>query len=442
LIAQQFERAGQSEKAIHYWRQAGERDLRRFAMKESIAHYSNALRLVIAMPEAPQRSALELEVCLRLALAQLIGIGPTAKDPAATYQRALTLSGMLPGRGRERFLATWGIWFNHTVSGRTAEAAGLADELVTIARELDDTDLLVEAYHARVPTLMRKPDLAGMRETAEEVVRLYDRERHRDHAYYFGGHDSRVCAQSFCALSLWGLGFPDQAEQMARRCIEDGRDLGHSFSLAHGLNMGSLTFLMLGDVDACRAVADELYPLAERNKFYWPLTQARFLRGWLAAEQDVNVDVGIEEMLKVTSESVAAVLRPIYLGLIAAQQIRAERLDGATSTLDRAADEIRRQQIRFYEPEIIRLGGEILLAQSPGNTAPVEAAFRQAKALAAEQSCRILELRAAVSLARLFDENGRKAEARELLAPVYDAFTEGFARADLQAAKTLLVELA
>ena len=157
LIAQQFERAGQSEKAIHYWRQAGERDLRRFAMKESIAHYSSALRLVMAMPETPQRSGLELEVCLRLALAQLMGIGTTAKEPAASYQRALTLSRALPGRGRERFLATWGIWFSATVSGRTTEAAALADDLVTIARELGDTGLLVEAYHAQVPTLMRPP---------------------------------------------------------------------------------------------------------------------------------------------------------------------------------------------------------------------------------------------------------------------------------------------
>ena len=88
--------------------------------------------------------------------------------------------------------------------------------------------------------------------------------------------------KAFMRLSLWGLGFPEQAHQMAWRCVADGRDLGHTFSLAHGLNMGSLTFLVLGDVEACRAVVDELYPLAERYKFHWPLTQAQFLRGWLA----------------------------------------------------------------------------------------------------------------------------------------------------------------
>ena len=284
LIAQQFERAGQNEKAILYWRQAGERDLRRFAMKESIAHYSSALRLVMAMPETPQRSGLELEVCLRLALAQLIGIGPTAKELGEYYRRALKLSHTVPGYGRERFLATWGVWFSETMN-RSVEAFRLADDLVAIARELDDPDLLVEAYHAQMPGLLWQTDFLATKEAAEEVIRLYDRERHRDHAYYFGGHDSRVCARSFYAITFWGLGFPDQAARMVRRCIEDAHALGHTFSLAHGLNMGSLTFLLLHDVEACRVVADELYPFAERNKFSWPLAQARFLRGWLTSQQ-------------------------------------------------------------------------------------------------------------------------------------------------------------
>ena len=88
------------------------------------------------------------------------------------------------------------------------------------------------------------PNFRAMKETAEEVIRLYDRERHRDHAYYFGGHDSPVCARSFYAVSLWGLGFPDQAQHMAWQCIEDARVLGHAFSLAHSLNMGGLTHLL------------------------------------------------------------------------------------------------------------------------------------------------------------------------------------------------------
>jgi class 3 adenylate cyclase/predicted ATPase/predicted RNA-binding Zn-ribbon protein involved in translation (DUF1610 family) len=438
LIAQQFDRAGQSEKAIAYWLRAGDRDLRRFAMKESMAHYANALRLVEAMPETPQRSMLELEVCLGLAMAQQIGLGPTAPEAAATYRRALALSEALPDRGRERFLATWGVWFYNTMAGRP-EAFAQAGVLVAIARELDDRDLLLEAYHARGPMLMRTADLPAMTEAAREVIRLYDRERHRDHAYYFGGHDARVCAQSFLAMSLWGRGFTDQARGMAWQAIEDGRALGHAFSHAHGLNIASTTFLLLDDFAACQIVADELYPLAEHNRFSWSLSQARFLRGFLIAQ--ANPADGIEQMLQACAEPSMAVMRPLFLSLIADRQRQAGRLDAALDTLDHATREMNEQQLHFYEAETARLRGQILLEQSADHASEAERLFREAIAVATAQASRSLELRAAISLARLLARGGRQNEAYQLLAPIYTAFTEGFEQADMQAAKTLLAEL-
>ena len=323
---------------------------------------------------------------------------------------------------------------------RTVETFRLADGLVAIARELDDPDLLLEAYHAQTPGLLWQADLLGAKQAAEEVIRLYDRERHRDHAYYFGGHDARVCALSFYAMTFWGLGFPDQAAKTVWRCIEDARALGHTFSLAHGLNMGSLTLLLLGEVEACQAVADELYPFAERNKFPWPLAQARFLRGWLASQQGDH-DAGIEQMRKVVEEPSTGVMRPMLLAHVA-EEAAARR---ALCRRDRHAPTGRGRnpcrQTPFYEPEIVRLRGEVLLAQSRDNGAEAEAAFRLAMAAAARQSFRAIELRAGLSLARLLGESGRKAEARDLLAPIYATFTEGFERADLTAAKALLAEL-
>ena len=358
VIAQQFGRAGQNEKAIAYWRRAGERDLRRFAMKESITHYSNALQLIAAMPEMPERFGLELDICLGLGLAQQIAIGPTAKESGMYYERALTLSRMLPGRGRERFLATWGRWFHETMSRRNADAFKLSEELVVIASELNDSDLMVEAYHARMPGLLWLGDLSATKEAAHDVIRLYDRERHRDHAYYFGGHNSRVCARSFCAMSLWGLGYYDQAQEMVGQCIGDARALGHAFSLAHSLNMGSLTLILINDVNACRSVADELYPLAERNKFPWPLTYARFLRGWVTSRQG-EVSTGIAQMLQAVDDPSAVVLRPMLLTLIAEQQLHAARIADAARVLDRATADMRSGDARFYEAETIRLRGKI-----------------------------------------------------------------------------------
>ena len=395
-LAQQFEGAGRAEQAIHYWRQAGNRDLRRFALKEFVAHYSNALRLVLAMPDGRQRDELELAVSLELGLAQQIRIGPTAKELAEHYHRALALAEAMPDKGRERFLATWGVWFHTTMMGCTQEAFRRADELLVIARELDNPDLLLEAYHARVPGLLRGADFPAMKEASLEVIRLYERERHRDHGFYFGGHDARVCAQSFYAISLWALGFADQAQRMAWQSVDDARALDHVFSIAHGLNMGGLTHILANDLDSCRRVTDELYPLAERNRFSWPLVYAKFQRAWLFAEEH-NRNAGIEQMIAAAEGAPAAVLGVVLLTLIAQQQMLAGRADAALATLDRAVDEMNKQQNRFYEAEMVRLRGDILLAQSPGNAPEAESVFRQAMAVAAQQSCRALELRSATS---------------------------------------------
>ncbi|MGA7787014.1 MAG: AAA family ATPase, partial [Xanthobacteraceae bacterium] len=440
LIAQQFERAGQTEKAVEYYMRAGERNLRRFAMKESVAHYSNAQRLVTAMPEGPERDRLELGVSLGLGLAQLIAIGPSSPQAATHYRRAHALAHALPDRGRERFLATWGIWFNATTGGRPDEAAALSDELVAIARQLDNADFLLEAYHAKVPMMLREANFTALSTAAQEVVRLYDRERHRDHAYYFGGHDARMCARSFYALGLWGQGLLEQAHAMAWQAIDDARQLGHAFSLAHAFQRASMTMMLLRDTEKCQAVADELHPLAERNKFPWPLADALFLRGWLAAQQG-GYDAGIDQMVRMVNLPYYAGFRPIMLIQIIEQQLRAGLTEQALTSADLTTEEIRKSGNHFCEPDVFRLRGEIFLAQSRGDAAAAEAAFREALASATRQSCRPLALRAAMSLARLLGEKGRREEAHGLLAPVYDGFTEGFGRPDMVAAKTLIAEL-
>jgi class 3 adenylate cyclase/predicted ATPase len=440
VLAQQFEKAGQSEKAVVYWRRAGDGDLRRFAMKESVAHYANALRVVLAMPETTARDGLELSVRLGLGLAQQIAMGPAAEEPASHYLRALTLSKALPDRGHERFLATWGVWFHETMIGHVDEAFAWSDELLKIARELDNPSFLMEAFHARAPMQLFAGNLPGMKEAAEEVIGRYDRERDRDHAYYFGGHDARVCAQSFYAMSLWGLGLADQAERMAWQCIDDARQLGHAFSLCHGLNMGGLTLILLNDVKACEAVVEELYPLALRNNFPWPLVYARFVKAWLLS-QGADPAAGLAQMVKIADETDFSVLRPIILTLIADRLRQAGQWDAAVTMLGRADHKLKSSLAPFYEAEIIRVRGEVMVAQAPDHPAAAEAAFRQAIAIAARQTCRAIELRAATSLARLLRDTSRRAEARDLLAPVYGAFTEGFGRPDLQTAKALLDEV-
>jgi len=436
LLAQQFEGAGRAVEAIGYWRKAGDRDLRRFALKEAIAHCSNALRLVLAMPETPTRPALELTVRLELGQAQQIHLGPTSREWIAHFQRALELAEARPQKGRELFLATWGLWFAHTMMGHTKESFEYCDRLLAIAAELGDPDLQLEAYHAYVPGLMRRGDFPKMKETALEVLRLYDRERHRDHAFFFGGHDAQVCAQCFYAMSLWASGLPDQAQREVSRAYEFAQTLDHAFSLAHSLNVGSLTHLLLNDVEAMRAVASELYPLAERHKFSWPLAYARFQLGWLTA-QDGDRREGVKKMTEAIVNAPLAAFHPIVWASIAEQHLLLGSLEAALEALDQAAS----KGVEFYDCEIMRLRSDILLAQSAQNVAEAEAVLRRALAAAARQSSLPLELRVATSLARLLADNGRRDKAREALAPLYAKFTEGFQHRDWKAAKALLDQL-
>lgn len=440
VIAQQFESAGRPQEAVAYWRKAGERYLRRFAMKESIAHYSNALRLVLAMPESRERDALELEVLLGLGLVQQIAYGPTAEDAAKHYKRALALSADRPEPGRERFLATWGLWFNATVRGDGMRAIELSDQLVTIARELDNSSFLMEAYHAKIPMLLKLPDFAGMKEAANVVIERYDRERHRDHAYYFGGHDARMCARSFLAWALWGQGLLDQASDMAWQSIEDARQLGHVFSVAHALQRGGMTMMLVKDAAACRLISDELYTLSERNNFAWQMLDALFMRGWLAARSG-DYENAIPPMVNSARQPMFASFRPTYLVQIAEAELSAGDFEQARATLLQASQSVETGVMHFCEPEIHRLRGETLMLQSRDKHREAESSFRDALSLAAKQQCRPLELRAAASMARLLAETGRRAEGRDLLARAYAGFKEGFERPDLAAAKALLSQL-
>lgn len=204
--------------------------------------------------------------------------------------------------------------------------------------------------------------------------------------------------------------------------------------------MGGLTHVLANDLDACRKVTDELHPLAERNRFSWPLVYAKFQRAWIVAEQE-DRNAGIEQMIAAAEGAPAAVLGVVLLTLIARQQMLAGRADAALATLDRAVAEMNKQANWFYHAEIVRLRGDILLALSRDNTVEAERIFREAMAIAARQPCRPLELRAATSLARLLGEVGRGGEARELLARLYGAFTEGFDMPDLLEATAVLAEL-
>jgi predicted ATPase len=375
-----------------------------------------------------------------LALAKQIALGPGAIESANHYHRAEALCRELPGHGRETFLATWGLWLHHSMREESAEAIPRSDDMTRIAQELADPDMLMEAYHAKVATLQRLGDYPGIAEAAERVIQLYDRERHREHAYLFGGHDARVCVRSFYSISLWARGFFDQARKMGQASIEDARQLGHAFSICHALHQTAITFALLDDVDTCQAIVDELIPLAERNKFPWPLVHGRFMRGWLRARRGNDAE-GISLMLEAAEEPSAGVRRPMLLTLCAEALVRAGRYLEAERLLDRTMDLEKKTRVHTFNAEIFRLRGLIVLRTASADQARAEDCFTSAIKVAREQSARAFELRTSMDLARMYRDQGRPKEGHDLLVGIYGAFTEGFDWPDLKAAKALLAEL-
>ncbi|MGA9893745.1 MAG: hypothetical protein WBQ55_15645 [Xanthobacteraceae bacterium] len=223
---------------------------------------------------------------------------------------------------------------------------------------------------------------------------------------------------------------------MAWKSIDDARALGHTFSIAHALQRGGLTMMLIGDATDCRVIADELYLLAERNKFPWQLSDAGFFRGRLGALAG-NSEIGIGQMRHEVKQPHNPGYRAVFLLCLAERELAIGEIDAAAATIEQASAEMQMHANNFCLPDAFRLRGEVLMARSRDNGATAEQMFREALTHATTQSCQPLALRSAMSLARLMAGTSRRVDARDLLAPIYGAFTEGFDRPDLLTAKAL-----
>jgi predicted ATPase len=313
-------------------------------------------------------------------------------------------------------MAAWGLWLHFNVQGLSKKALQHAHRLLDLARHLHDADLELEGHHAHIPVFWMMGDFKALRGATLEVVHRYDPSKHSESAHTYVGHDSLVCARSLHSTALWALGFPAQAHEAARRAIDDARRVNHQFTLAHGLSQAAITFQLLRDRDACLSAVEEATAVAERNGFPWPLQFSRFCQGWVRC-LDGDADTGIAAMLNSAEHPSMANRRPYMLGVIASVHIEVGQLNAAAFKV------------------------AAFLAEDKVNGETAEEQFKLALDAARKQGARSFEVRSATDLARLWRSQGKLQQARELLAPVYGWFTEGFDTRDLKEAKALLEEL-
>ena len=437
------------DKAVMYLREAGTKALSRSANLEAVAYFTRALKVVETLPLSDEREKQELALLLALGPAVQSTKGFGAPEIEPVYLRARELCQQI-GETSQLFPVLWGLWLLYLQRGELQTARDLATQLFSLAQHLRDTALLLEARHALWATSFFLGELALARAHSEHGIDLYDSPQHRVLAFLYGGHDPGVCCRDFGALALWLLGYPDQALKRSHDALALAEKLSHPLSLAEALGYAAWLHEFRREREAVQERAEALLALASKHGFPYWLTQGTILRGWALADEGQTAEQGVAQMcqgLLAYRTTGAEVARSHYLVLLAKIYGKVKKAEEGLTVLSEALAWSRKNGGWYYEAELHRLKGELLLNAERGMQnaefvhRSAEESFSEAIEISRRQQAKSLELRAAMSLSGLWQRQGKKTEARQLLAEIYGWFTEGFDTADLKEAKALLEEL-
>jgi DNA-binding winged helix-turn-helix (wHTH) protein/predicted ATPase len=473
-LAVHFECGRDYRRAVLYRRQAAETALRRYAYPEAIAHLTRGLELLRSLPESPERSQHELEVQLALGPVLIATKGIAAPEVETAYTRALDLCRHI-GETPRRFLALRGLWGFHQMQGEYQTARGLAEQMLPLARSLQDPACLLVAHDVLGHTMFWLGEFAAAREHAEQGIALYDPQPHQSLAFLYGWYDLGVDCLCWAALSLWHLGYPEQALQRSHQALTLAQELAHPYSRALALHWAMWVHQFRREGHTAQERAEAVMALSSEQGFTHRFARGMIGRGWALVVQGQG-DEGIAQLrhgiaaLRATAalrDTGSELARPSFLVQLAEAYGRTGQIDAGLHVLAEAFAAVHRTGERYCEAVLYRLRGEFLLRQAAPGAAPTapaatallaareqggatdgqplrieaETCLCRALDVARHQQAKSLELRAAMSLSRLWQQQGKRAEAYQVLASIYGWFTEGFDTADLQEAKALLEEL-
>lgn len=440
-LALLLETARDFSRAAEFFLQAAQNAARLFANREAVALARRGIETLASLPETPERARQELALQITLGPALFATKDWAAAELESVYTRAHALCREL-GESPELFPTLWGLFLFRIARGEIRTGLEQGINLLGLAQRSQDPSLLLQAHHALGPCYTLVGDLAQARTHLDQAIAAYDRRTHAAHAHIYGGHDPCVCCQSYAAKSLWLLGFPEQALRMGGEALALARELGHPTSLAHGLLSVAILHQFRRDVPATLKLADELQRIASEQGLLYYQTGGAVLRGWALIHQGKGAE-GMAQMREGFAMGGAA--RAHWQAYCLAAMAEGCRELGdfkeGLSVLTEALGVVEKTGIRIYEPEMHRLKGEFLLALDPRKTADAEASFRQAISIAGRDQAKAMELRATLSLARLWQQQGRGEEAHTKLAAIYGTCTEGFATPDLAEAAAQLKSL-
>ncbi len=458
-LAVHFERGRDYRRAVQYLGHAGQNAVRRSANIEAISHLTKGLKLLKTLPDTSERTQQELSLQITLGAPLIATKGYGASEVGQVYNRTRKLCQQL-GELPQLFPTLYGLTAFSVVRGELQTAHELSEQLLSLAQNTSDSALLVMAHRASGTTLFFLGEFASAREHFEQGIALYDPQQHRSLKFLYGVDPKGACL-GFLAQTLWYLGYPDQALQRTQEILSLGQELAHPYGWVGALWGAAWLHQHCGDARATQARAEAAIALSTEQGFAPLLAMGRIYRGWALAEQG-HQEEGLTEMsrgLAAYRATEANNAMPHHLALLGQVYGKAGQTENGLAVLAEALDIVNRTGECQCEAELYRLYGELSLRMGEGEmrrkgeekvghapTLPFalsspEEHFHKAIEIARQQQAKSLELRATMSLARLWQQQGKQAEARQMLAEIYGWFTEGFDTKDLQEAKTLLEEL-
>jgi predicted ATPase/class 3 adenylate cyclase len=449
LLARHCTEAGLIEKAFFLWRRAGQRSLERSSLVEAVEQLSNALAKITTLPSSRAFRHEEIKLQVALITPLLYVKGYAAAETKAATERARLLIERAEALGEPvedpllLFSVLFGIWVANFVAYDGEVLRDYAAQFLALA-EKQAVTALVTGHQIMGVSLASTGEFIQAREHYDRSQALYDPAVHRALFTRFAANDFRVVTFSFRSLTLWMLGYPEAAVADANLALEHAREIDHASDLMFALFWAGLTIASCGNYAVANALGEELVTLADRNGSPTWRFCGMDLQGRVSAliGKSAHAIQMITAGLNGNRSMGATFLEPFLLLSVAFANGELGQLKEAWQRIDEAMTRIEKTKDKWFEAEVNRVAGEIALKSPESDAAKAETYFVRALAVARQQQAKSWELRAAMSMARLWRDQGKRDAARDLLVPVYGWFTEGFDTRDLKEAKALLGELA
>lgn len=437
LLAYHYTQADLIKEAIPYWQSAGKRAIERSAYVEAVNHLKKGLELLRRLP--PSSDCLERELALLITLgpALMSTRGFASPEVGETYKRAQELCSMLK-ETPEFFSILWGLWYYYMSLPQKRIARELAERLLALGKKNQDNTLKMIAHRALGAVLVGQGEFTAALAQIQQGIAYYDPESHRSLAFEYGQDIGVICKQWF-ALALWLLGRPDQARKMGLEAIRMAREVAHPTTLAYVLYFTAKIYHLCGEGERATFLSEECIKLSALHDISLFYAAGSIMHGREMVEMG-QIETGfiqLHENLTAYRATGAALLVPYYQALLAEVYKKLGRTEEALLAVNDGLFIAEKGGEHAWDAELYRLKGE-LLRFNDSDESEAELCFEKALGIARLQQAKSWELRAAISLCRLWQKQKKIRQAQNLLQSVYDCFSEGFDSADLKEAKVLL----